>query len=59
MATELVEEADAITAATGYAPVKYHSLVLTAWRGEDTETMRLIETADKEGTARAKAGSSV
>src|SRR5262249_19641838 len=30
-----IEEADAITAATGYAPLKYASGLLLAWRGDD------------------------
>jgi DNA-binding CsgD family transcriptional regulator len=32
-ASALIEEADAITETTGNAPVKYSSLLLTAWRG--------------------------
>lgn len=53
-ATELIEEADAITAATGYAPVKYHSLALSAWRGAEAEAMRLIDAAIEDGTTRGK-----
>jgi DNA-binding CsgD family transcriptional regulator len=53
-ATELIEEADAITAATGYAPVKYHSLVLAAWHGNETEAMRLIDAAVQYATARGE-----
>ena len=33
-AAALIDEADAITAATGNAPLMYTSLVLAAWRGE-------------------------
>ena len=32
-AARLIEEANAIAASTGHAPVKYHSLNLAAWRG--------------------------
>jgi DNA-binding CsgD family transcriptional regulator len=38
-ASALAEEADAITAATGSAPVKYSSLLLAAWRGVETESL--------------------
>jgi DNA-binding CsgD family transcriptional regulator len=33
-ASELIEESDAITEATGNAPLRYGSLLLVAWRGE-------------------------
>ena len=33
-ADALVEEADAISAATGNAPLRYTSLLLAAWRGD-------------------------
>ena len=32
-AATLIEEANSITAATGYSPLKYHALSLPAWRG--------------------------
>src|SRR3981081_596767 len=32
-AATLIEEAASITAATGYTPLRYHSLTLAAWRG--------------------------
>jgi DNA-binding CsgD family transcriptional regulator len=38
-ASALTEEADAITAATGNAPVKYSSLLLAAWRGVEAEAL--------------------
>jgi DNA-binding CsgD family transcriptional regulator len=38
-AASLAEEADAITDATGNAPVKYPALLLAAWRGVDPATL--------------------
>ena len=38
-ASALIEEADAITEATGNAPVKYSSLLLAAWRGVEAEAL--------------------
>ena len=38
-ASALTEEADAITRATGNAPVKYASLLLAAWRGVEAEAL--------------------
>ena len=38
-AAGLIEEADAITAATGNAPLRYTSLMLAAWRGEETRAL--------------------
>ncbi|WP_216906097.1 helix-turn-helix transcriptional regulator [Nocardia noduli] len=43
LAAALVEESDAITAATGNAPIGYASLHLLAWRGEDAEAAEVIE----------------
>jgi len=34
-ASALIEEADTITGATGYAPLTYAALVLAAWRGDE------------------------
>ena len=44
-ASALIEEADAITETTGYAPLSYTSLVLVAWRGEEARALELIEVA--------------
>jgi len=38
-ASALIEEAGAITEATGNAPVKYSSLLLAAWRGVEVEAL--------------------
>jgi DNA-binding CsgD family transcriptional regulator len=53
-ASALIEEADAITHATGMAPLKYASLMLAAWRGNEAEGLELIEAARLEGTARGE-----
>lgn len=53
-ASALIEEAGAIGAATGYAPVKYHSVLLAAWRGADAQAQTLIETAAADGVARGE-----
>jgi DNA-binding CsgD family transcriptional regulator len=54
VASALIAEADAITQATGMAPLKYASLMLTAWRGNEAEGVGLIEAAEFEGKARGE-----
>ncbi|CAM2780543.1 LuxR family transcriptional regulator [Mycobacterium intermedium] len=53
-ASALIEEADAITAATGYAPLKYHSVLLAALRGAEADGLKLIESALADGVARGE-----
>lgn len=53
-AAELIEEADAISAATRHAPVRYHSVLFAAWRGVEAEATSLIETAAADGMARGE-----
>ncbi|TEA09760.1 putative HTH-type transcriptional regulator [Mycobacteroides salmoniphilum] len=53
-AAELVQEADAISAATGHAPIRYHSLILAAWRGTEPEAIPLIDAAMRDGAARGE-----
>jgi DNA-binding CsgD family transcriptional regulator len=53
-ATALIEEADAITKATGNAPLSYTSLVLAAWRGVEAPAMAVIEAGIREATARGE-----
>ena len=53
-ASALVEEADAITAATGNAPLRYTSLFLAAWRGEEAQALKLIEARARDATARGE-----
>ena len=53
-ASALIAEADAITHATGMAPLKYASLMMAAWRGNEAEALELFEAARLEGTARGE-----
>ena len=53
-ASALIEEADAITAATGNAPLRYASLFLAAWRGEEAQALKLIEARVRDATARGE-----
>ena len=53
-ASALIAEADAITQATGMAPLKYASLMMAAWRGNEAEGLELIEAARLEGKARGE-----
>jgi len=53
-AATLIEEANSITAATGYSPLKYHSLSLPAWRGIPADAVPLIEAAVAGGTTRGE-----
>ena len=50
----LTEEADAITEATGNAPVKYASLLLAAWRGVEAETLDFFTWGVENATARGE-----
>ena len=47
-AAALNEEADAITEATGNAPVKYPSLLLAAWRGVEAEALHAVQLDARE-----------
>ena len=53
-ASALIQEAEAITEATGNAPLRYTSLALAAWRGEEGPAVRLIQAAVKEATNRGE-----
>ena len=53
-AEALVEEADAISAATGNAPLRYTSLLLAAWRGDRIKAQELIESSFADATARGE-----
>jgi DNA-binding CsgD family transcriptional regulator len=50
-AATLIEEAASITAATDYAPLRYHALNLAAWRGIAPDAVGLIEAAAADATA--------
>lgn len=43
VAEAVIEEADAITKATGNSPVGYAAVLLDAWRGQDTRVAALVE----------------
>jgi DNA-binding CsgD family transcriptional regulator len=53
-ASALVEEADAITAATGNAPLRYAALFLAAWRGDEARALKLSETRARDARARGE-----
>jgi DNA-binding CsgD family transcriptional regulator len=53
-ASSLIAEADSITRATGMAPLKYASLMLAAWRGNEADALALAESGRLEATARGE-----
>jgi DNA-binding CsgD family transcriptional regulator/tetratricopeptide (TPR) repeat protein len=53
-ASALIEEAEAITAATGNAGLRYAALVLIAWRGAEAEALELIKAEVEDATARGE-----
>lgn len=53
-AATLIEEAAGITAATDYAPLRYHSLTLAAWRGIPAEAVGPIEAAAADAATRGE-----
>jgi DNA-binding CsgD family transcriptional regulator len=53
-ASTLIHEADAITAATRYAPVSYAALALVAWRGDEVMALELMSADVRDATARGE-----
>jgi DNA-binding CsgD family transcriptional regulator len=53
-ASSLIEEADAIIEATEMAPLKVASLMLAAWRGNESKALGLLEAGRREATARGE-----
>ncbi|MEU3509631.1 AAA family ATPase [Streptomyces longwoodensis] len=53
-AARMIDEADAIAAATGHAPHKYASLVLAAWRGDADAAAGIIEGARASAVQRGE-----
>ncbi len=49
-ASALIEEAEAITGATGYRPVLSTSLVLAAWRGQEARALELMNATVEDAT---------
>ncbi|ORV66349.1 LuxR family transcriptional regulator [Mycolicibacter hiberniae] len=50
----LIADAEALSAAAGQTPVRYHALVLAAWTGVEAEATALIEAAARSGAARGE-----
>jgi DNA-binding CsgD family transcriptional regulator len=53
-AAALVEEAAAITEAIGSPPLRYTSLVLAAWRGQEARALELIQTSIADAATRGE-----
>jgi DNA-binding CsgD family transcriptional regulator len=53
-ASVLIEEADAITAATHNAPVSYASMALVAWLGEEGVALDMMESRVRDATVRGE-----
>jgi DNA-binding CsgD family transcriptional regulator len=53
-ASALIEEADAIRVATGNVPLRYTSLMLLAWRGQEVAALRAIESSLQDATDRGE-----
>jgi DNA-binding CsgD family transcriptional regulator len=53
-AAALIEEAEAITEATGNAPLGYTSLVLGAWHGQEAQALELIEASREDAAVRGE-----
>jgi DNA-binding CsgD family transcriptional regulator/tetratricopeptide (TPR) repeat protein len=53
-ASGLMEEVDAITAATGSTPLWYTSLVLAAWRGQERRALEPIQRGLTDATVRGE-----
>jgi DNA-binding CsgD family transcriptional regulator len=51
-ASALLDEADAITMATGNTPLRYGALALAAWRGDEAPASSVIEQCRKDATRR-------
>ena len=53
-AAALIQEADAISVATGNAPLVYGGILLEAWRGAEAEAAKLIDAGLENATARSE-----
>ena len=53
-ASVLIDEIDAITQATGIAPVKFAALMLAAWRGDQAQALALLDPGLQDATARGE-----
>jgi DNA-binding CsgD family transcriptional regulator len=53
-AARMIDEADALAAATGHAPHKYATLVLAAWRGEADVAAAIVDEARQTAEQRGE-----
>ena len=53
-AAALIDEADAITQATGTAPLGTPRSMLAAWRGQEAQALELIDASIQDATARGE-----
>lgn len=53
-AAALIEEVDAITVATDAAPVKYGTMVLAAWSGDETAALKVVAEVMPDVTQRGE-----
>lgn len=53
-ASALVAEANDLAVAIDYAPLKYHWIIVAAWRGDEAEVTRLATAALASGRARGE-----
>jgi len=53
-ASGLVAEANELAMAIDYAPLKYHRIIVAAWRGDEAETTSLATAALESGRARGE-----
>jgi DNA-binding CsgD family transcriptional regulator len=53
-ASALIDEAEAITQATGNPPLRYTSLMLAAWRGQEPVVLGLIQASLDDATGRGE-----
>ena len=53
-ASALLDEAEAVTGATGHWPVLYTSLVLAAWRGQEARALELMNAGIQDATAESR-----
>jgi DNA-binding CsgD family transcriptional regulator len=53
-AAALIDEADAITSATGNPPLRYAAFVLAAWRGAEAEALEIVEAGVGDAISRGE-----
>jgi DNA-binding CsgD family transcriptional regulator len=53
-ASALNDEADALTRTVGSAPLRYTSPILAAWRGDEPDTSKLVDTSVADATTRGE-----